>query len=172
MKEIAKTASPYFLRLFHLYESDYGFCAEEHFQELLHLETKRALRNKTVPLLLLLDLTAFEEEKEGDRMLRNLAPALFSSTREIDAKGWYRYPAVLGIIVPDLIAISDSLLPTRDTIVDRLRTNLTKALGSLDAERIGLSCQTPPSPLGATRAAELAPTRQGRHSIPQARSTS
>jgi hypothetical protein len=172
MKKNAKSASPYFLRLFHLYESDYGLYKEEHFQELLDLETKRALRSKAAPLLLLLDLTAFEEKREGDRVLRNLAPVLLSSTREIDAKGWYRYPAVLGILVPDLIATGDSLLPTRDTIVDRLRTDLTKALGSLDVERIGFSCQTLPSPLEATRAAELTPVWQGQHTIPQARSIS
>ena len=145
MKKITKPASPYFLRLFHLYESDYGLCAEEHFQELLDLETKRALRSNRVPLLLLLDLTAFEEKREGDRVLRNLAPVLFSSTREIDAKGWYRYPAVLGILVPDLIGTGGSLLSTRDAIVDRLRANLEKALGSWDLARIIFSCQTVPS---------------------------
>ncbi len=172
MKKNAKPASPYFLRLFHLYESDYGLYAEEHFQELLDLETKRALRSKRVPLLLLLDLTAFEEKREGDRVLRNLAPVLFSFTREIDAKGWYRYPTILGILVPDLIGTGGSLLSTRDTIVDRLRTNLTKALGSWDLERIVFSCQTVPSLLDATRAAELTPIWQGQHIIPQARSTS
>jgi hypothetical protein len=172
MKKNAKSASPYFLRLFHLYESDYGLYKEEHFQELLDLETKRALRSKAAPLLLLLDLTAFEEKREGDRVLRNLAPALFSSTREIDAKGWYRYPAVLGILVPDLIATGDSLLSTKDTIVARLQTNLAKALGSLDVERIVVSCQTLPSLLEATRAAELTPVWQGQHTIPQARSIS
>jgi hypothetical protein len=168
----AKLASPYFLRLFHLYESDYGLCAEEHFQELLDLEMKRALRSKTLPLLLLLDFTGFEEKREGDRVLRNLAPVLFSCTREIDAKGWYRYPAVLGILMPDLIATSDSLLSTRNTMVDRLRTNLAKALGSLAVERIGFSCQTLPSPLEATRAADLTPDWQGQHTTPEVRSMS
>ena len=172
MKKNAKSASPYFLRLFHLYESDYGLYEEEHFQELLDLETKRALRSKAAPLLLLLDLTAFEEKREGDRVLRNLAPVLFSSTREIDAKGWYRYPAVLGILIPDLIPTNDFLLLTRGAVIDRLRTDLAKALGSLDVERVGFSCQTL-SPLPeAARATEFTPVWQGRYTTPQTRSIS
>jgi hypothetical protein len=100
------------------------------------METKRALWSKTLPLLLLLDLTAFRGMGEGDRVLRNVASALFSSTKEIDTKGWHRYPAVLGILVTDLIGASDSLVSTRDAIVDGLRTNLAKTLNSSDLDRI------------------------------------
>jgi len=146
----SRGAIPYFFRLSHLYESDHGLCAEDHFRELLNLETKRAARSKTVSLLLLLDVAAFEEQSEGDRVLSNVTSVLFSSTREIDAKGWYQYPAVLGILVTDLIATSDALLSTRDAIVDRLRTDLAKALGSLVMGRIKFSCQILPSLLEAS----------------------
>jgi hypothetical protein len=155
MKTNANRVIPHVLSLSYLYESDYGLCAEEHFHQLVDLETKRAARSKTISLLLSLDVTAFEGQSKGDRVLRSVTSVLFSSTREIDAKGWYRYPAVLGILVTDVIATGDSLVSTRDIIVDRLRTHLEKALGSLDVERIGFSCQTLPSLLEATRAAEL-----------------
>jgi hypothetical protein len=146
MKKNAKQRIPYFLRLSYLYESDHGLCAEEEFHRLLDMETKRALGSKTSPLLLLLDLTAFRGMGEGDRVLRNVASALFSSTREIDTKGWHRYPAVLGILVTDLIGAGDSLVSTRDAIVDRLRTNLAKTLNSSDLDRI-LSCSNLAEPL-------------------------
>jgi hypothetical protein len=147
----AKRASPYFLRLSYLYESDYGLCAEEHFHQLLALEAKRALRSRTVPLLLLLDLTGFDEGREADLVLRNVTPVLFSSTREVDAKGWHRYPGVLGVLVADSIATGDSLLSARDAIVDRLRANLAKTLASSDIERIRFSCQTVPSSSDSTQ---------------------
>lgn len=172
MKTNANRVVPYLFRLSYLYESDYGLYPEEEFHRLVELETKRAARSKAASLMLLLDVTAFQEEREEDRVLRNLAQVLFSSTREIDAKGWYRYPAVLGILVTDVIATGDSMLSTRDTIFDRLRANLAKALGSLDVERIKFSWQTLPSLQEATRAADPTPAWQGQHLIPQARSMS
>ncbi len=147
----AKRASPYFLRLSYLYESDYGLCAEEHFHHLVALEAKRALRSRTVPLLLLLGLTGFDEEKEADLVLRKVAPVLFSSTREVDAKGWHRYPDVLGILVADSIATGDSLLSATDAIVNRLRANLAKTLAGSTIERIRFFCQTVPSSPDSTQ---------------------
>jgi GGDEF domain-containing protein len=160
MKKTTKRAIPYLFRLSYLYESDYGLCTEEHFQELLDLETKRALRSNTVPLLVLLDLTGFEEKTEADRVLRNAASILFSSTREIDQKGWYRYPAVLGILVTDLIAAGDILPSARDTILDRLRANLAKTIAGSDVERIGFSCQTVVSSADARRSVQPTSTWQ------------
>jgi hypothetical protein len=46
MKKMKKHESPCLLRLSYLYESDYGFCTEEHFQHCL----TPALRSNTVPL--------------------------------------------------------------------------------------------------------------------------
>ncbi len=136
---------PYFLRLSYLYESDHGLYAEEEFHRLVDLETKRAARSKTVSLLLLLDLTGFEAAREGDRLIRDLASALFASTREVDAKGWHRYRRVLGVLVTDVQATLDSLHSTRDAIVDRLRVNLARTLDSSDVQRIKLLCRMVPS---------------------------
>ena len=145
MNKNANLMIPYFLKLSYLYESDHGLYAEEEFHRLVDLETKRAARSKTVSLLLLLDLTGFEGKREGDRVVRNVASALFASTREVDAKGWHQYPAALGVLVTDVTATRDSLRSTRDAIVDRLRVNLARTLDSSDVQRIRLSCLTVPS---------------------------
>ncbi len=136
MKKNANSALPYFLKLSHLYEPDHGLYTEEEFHRLVALEVKRASRSNTVPLLVLLDLTSFDEREEADRAVRKVAPVFFSSTREVDAKGWYRYPSILGILIVDLAPANDSLHTARDAVVDRLRTSLAKSLGSSDLERI------------------------------------
>ena len=152
MNKNANLIIPYFLRLSYLYESDHGLYAEEEFHRLVDLEARRTARSKTVSLLLLLDLTGFEGKGEGDRVVRNVASVLFSSTREIDAKGWHQYPAVLGILVTDLIPTNDSLQATRDAIVNRLRTNLAKTLDSSCLERILFSGHLcPPSQLSTAK---------------------
>ena len=139
MKRNAKIVTAQFLRLSYLYESDHGLYAEEEFHRLVELESKRAARSKTVSLLVLLDLTPFEGRQEGDRVLRDVVSALFSSTREIDTKGWHRYPAVLGVLMTGLMPTNDSLLGARDALVDRLRTNLAETLDSSELERIHFS---------------------------------
>lgn len=141
MKKTKQGQGPYLLRLSHLYESDHGLCTEGHFQQLLELESKRALRSGTVPLLVLLDLTDFENETEAECVLRNVASVLFSSTREIDEKGWYRYPDILGILVTDSITTGGILLSAGDVVTERLRANLAKRLAPSDVDRIGFSCQ-------------------------------
>ncbi len=136
--------SPYFLRLSHLYESDFGLYTEEEFRRLVDLEGKRALRSDAVPVLLLLNLADFEEGEEAERVLRKLAPVLFSSTREVDAKGWYEYRSTLGILITDAVPTHQSLCSMRGVVVDRLRANLARALHRVDLQRIRLSCQTVP----------------------------
>jgi len=128
--------------LSYLYESDYGLLAEEHFHGLVGLETKRAQRSDKLHLLLLMDLPGFEEKRKEDRVLRAVASVLFSSTREADAKGWHRCPAVLGVLFTDLITTGNSLHSSKDAIVNRLRANLAKTLAISDVERIGFSCET------------------------------
>jgi len=136
VKRNAKIVTAQFLRLSYLYEADHGLYAEEEFHRLVELESKRAARSKTVSLLVLLDLTPFEGRQEGDRVLRDVVSALFSSTREIDTKGWYRCPNVLGVVMTDLMPTNDSLRAARDALVDRLRTNLAKSLDRSELERI------------------------------------
>ena len=142
MKKAAKHAIPFFFRLSHLYEPDYGFYEEEHFHRLVDLERKRALRSNTAPALLLLDLTGFGDEVEADPTLRKVASVLVSSTREVDAKGWYRYPAVLGILVADSIAAGGIPFSAGDAVLERLRANLAKNLTRSEVERIGFSFRT------------------------------
>ena len=154
MKKSPKHAIPFFFRLSHLYEPDYGFHEEEHFHRLADLERKRALRSNTAPALLLLDLTDFGNEAEADRTLRNVASVLFSSTREIDAKGWYRYPEVLGILVADSITTGGIPFSAGEAVLERLRANLAKSLTSSEIERIGFSYQTGLAPAGGLLAAQ------------------
>ena len=140
-----KNVVPYFLRLSYLYESDHGLFAEEEFRRLIDLEARRAARSKTVSLLLLLDITAFQGRRELDWITRNVASALFASTREVDAKGWYQYPDVLGVLATDVAATYDSICSTRNDITDELRVSLVGTLDEQDVRRIRFSCRTVPS---------------------------
>jgi hypothetical protein len=144
MKTNPNRLSPYFLRLSHLYESDHGLFGEEEFHRLMDLEAKRGQRSGMVSLLLLLDLNGFQGKREGDRVIKDVASALFASTREIDAIGWHRYPTTLGILVTDVTATLDSLGSKRDAILGRLRVNLATIIGSSDLARVGFSFHAVP----------------------------
>jgi hypothetical protein len=140
MKKITNNLFPHLLKLSYLYEPDLGLFAEEEFRRILDLETKRAARCGITFLLLLLDLGYFRGFTEEDRVIRKAASALFASTSEVDAKGWYRYPTVIGTLVTDIAGMGDYPLLMKNETMTRVHTNLAKNLNRSELERIVFSC--------------------------------
>ncbi|HEV3278028.1 MAG TPA: sugar transferase [Terriglobia bacterium] len=76
--------------------SDKGFAA------MLCLERKRAERSKRHFVLMLLDGNRALRSNDRNSVLRSMAAAVSSSTRNTDILGWYDGDAVLGVILTEL----------------------------------------------------------------------
>jgi lipopolysaccharide/colanic/teichoic acid biosynthesis glycosyltransferase len=70
---------------------------ERFFNHLLLVEKRRTERSRRPFLLMLIDLEHLDPY-EKEEVARQVAIALFSTSRETDVKGWYKRAAVIGII--------------------------------------------------------------------------
>lgn len=84
-----------------------GFCGENDFSELLQLETKRVRGSMRPVSLVLLDLCDVESWNQKQKVVRGIVSQLFSSTREIDVKGWFREGSVIGVLFREIGAEVD-----------------------------------------------------------------
>ena len=75
---------------------------EESFRSMLTLERRRAERSRKPFVLMLLDASAFIEEKTSERFLSRICSVLLKSTRETDLIGWYEKGVVLGVIFTEV----------------------------------------------------------------------
>ena len=75
---------------------------EESFRSMLTLERRRAERSRKPFVLMLLDATAFVEQKIADRFMTRVCSVLLKSTRETDLIGWYEEGVVLGVIFTEV----------------------------------------------------------------------
>ncbi len=140
MRNNKKQKPPYFFKLYHLYESDYGLYSEEDFQKIVGLERKRATKAAVSPMLLLLDLTSAVSSGERDQVLKDVVPVLFSMTSEIDVKGWYHHPTVLGVLIMGSAAANHSL-SAPEALIARLSANLMKSINKWHEEPIQCSAR-------------------------------
>ena len=121
-----------------LIDHDNGLYVQDFFNERLYLERRRTERSKTPFLLVLLNIEeAVRSASNRDKMVFDIASTLFSVTREIDLKGWYRYSSVVGIIFTE---ISPSLpKQTKENILHKIFGNLSKRLTGDQLKKIKTS---------------------------------
>jgi len=107
---------------------------EESFRSMLTLERRRAERSRKPFVLMLLDASAFIEEKTCERFLSRISSVLLKSTRETDLIGWYEKGAVLGVIFTEVSCEGETPITEilRSKVVDALEGELgRKVLSSL-----------------------------------------
>jgi len=85
-----------------LMESREEVLQEESFRSMLTLERRRAERSRKPFVLMLLDASAFIEEKTADRFMTRVCSVLLKSTRETDLIGWYEKGLILGVIFTEV----------------------------------------------------------------------
>src|SRR5215472_2767528 len=95
---------------------------EESFRSMLTLERRRAERSRKPFVLMLLDASAFIEEKSSERFLSRISSVLLKSTRETDLIGWYEKGVVLGVIFTEVTC------QTETPITEILRSKVLHAL--------------------------------------------
>src|SRR5215467_430067 len=115
-----------------LMESREEVLLEESFRSMLTLERRRAERSRKPFVLMLLDASAFIEEKTSERFLGRICSVLLKSTRETDLIGWYEKGVVLGVIFTEVgcenaAAITEIL---RSKVMDALHGELGRKVAS------------------------------------------
>jgi lipopolysaccharide/colanic/teichoic acid biosynthesis glycosyltransferase len=71
---------------------------EQYFDELLTIEKKRCERWKARALLMLVDLSAFQNISERHKIARRIMDVLSNVTRETDVKGWHVEDSIIGVL--------------------------------------------------------------------------
>ena len=122
----------------YLLDDRYGFYVQDYFTELLRIERKRTERSKKPFLLVLLNASELAWT-ERDRLFRDMAAVLFSSTREIDIKGWYKQDSVVGVLFTELSGVGESADLARSNILRKLRTSLSEAIERRYLDRVSIS---------------------------------
>lgn len=110
----------------YLLDKTSGFFVEEYFSELLTYERKRTERSRRPFLLMLLDIDGFSISNGSngngsngkEDAVKKIASALFTSTREVDVKGWYKNGSVIGILFTELNGIDKASL--REKVYSKL----------------------------------------------------
>ena len=115
--------------------ADCALYCKEAFQEVIRREAVRSSRSGRSPLLLLFDVSVWE----STQMTRKITSVLFSSTREIDVKGWYTDSAIMGILFTEFGKMRNAVDAARETIIGRLYGSLSGILSNEDMLRMKIT---------------------------------
>jgi lipopolysaccharide/colanic/teichoic acid biosynthesis glycosyltransferase len=119
-----------------LFDNGHSFYCEDYFNKLLCTERKRTERTKKPILLMLIDIEEVTEIVEKNQVIKNITSVIFSSTREIDIKGWYKSDFVIGIIFTELNGICKN---GKIRFPQEIHNNLCKTLGLEQMKKVSIS---------------------------------
>ena len=105
---------------------------EESFRGMLTLERRRAERSRKPFVLMLLDASAFIEEKTADRFMARVSSVLLKSTRETDLIGWYEKGVILGVIFTEVSCEGEKPITEtlRSKVLNALQGELSRKVAS------------------------------------------
>lgn len=106
---------------------------EAAFTREIYLERRRAERNDTSLVLILLDASAIADAAACAAALRIVTRDLPAVLRDTDKLGWYRRERILGILLYDLRSVNQSLIRT---LADNAANLLQNSLGATLADRV------------------------------------
>jgi len=102
------------------------------FQEAIQRENTRSVRSGKSFLLVLVDVSNHGSGKAPLAPVEEISAVLSSSTREIDAKGWYIEGEILGILFSEFGSMGDSVDAAATAILGRLYNSLSGMIGEKD----------------------------------------
>jgi exopolysaccharide biosynthesis polyprenyl glycosylphosphotransferase len=126
-----------------LIDHDYGIYVEDYFAELLRVERKRSERSKDHFLLMLFDISMFEESDNRKGIIEQITSTLCASIRDIDVAGWYKYDTVIGIMFREMKGGGCSS-PVRDMVLRRIYNKLLNYFDVEHIKNILVSCHSFP----------------------------
>jgi exopolysaccharide biosynthesis polyprenyl glycosylphosphotransferase len=107
---------------------------EEYFQNLLCLERKRTERSRKPFLLTLLNIEKVLQGNERNMKVNEISQVLFTTTRETDIKGWFKYDAVIGIISTEINGTD------KQVIKQKILDNLNAFMEREKVDKIHITC--------------------------------
>ncbi len=115
-----------------------GLFPEKDFHAVVDVEEARSARSGKPCLLMLLSLAGLGAGKTDFE--RELTRTLFSVTREIDLKGWWRTDSQIGILFTEVNVLSpDALHQAQWILKGKILTALQARFGDRATERITIS---------------------------------
>jgi exopolysaccharide biosynthesis polyprenyl glycosylphosphotransferase len=140
-----------------LMESREEVLLEESFRSMLTLERRRAERSRKPFVLMLLDASAFIEEKTSDRFLSRVSSVLLKSTRETDLIGWYEKGVVLGVIFTEVSCETET--PVTETLRSKVLEALNGDLGRKVTSSLVVTTHLFPEKAGQDKSEKVADRR-------------
>jgi hypothetical protein len=115
----------------------YDFHDEVSFNRKLYLERKRMKRSQKPFLLVVMDIEKIlQSNGNGRKAVKDIVSTLFLATRDIDIKGWYKYPAVIGIFYCEIDELNEDV---KSTIFQKLEGALRVVVAPAQFSQIGMS---------------------------------
>src|SRR5215470_3315336 len=130
---------------------------EESFRSMLTLERRRAERSRKPFVLMLLDASAFIEEKTADRFMTRVCSVLLKSTRETDLIGWYEKSLILGVIFTEVS--SEAEKPITEVLHSKVVEALHGELGRKVASSLVVTTHLFPEKAGQDKGEKVADRR-------------
>jgi lipopolysaccharide/colanic/teichoic acid biosynthesis glycosyltransferase len=88
-------------------------------------ERRKSERSGKSVLLMLINIENIESDERKFDAISKIVSVLFSVTREIDIKGWYKYQCNIGIIFREVKEVTDIV---KETLLYKVRDNLNNTL--------------------------------------------
>jgi hypothetical protein len=126
-----------------LTDHDCGIYVEDYFGELLRVERKRSERSKDHFLLMLLDISIFQESDNKKGITEQITSILCASIRDVDAVGWYKYDTVIGLMFREMKEGGCSS-SAKDIIIRRIYDKLLNFFDREFIKKILVSCHSFP----------------------------
>src|SRR3954468_3618066 len=114
---------------------------EHHFLYMLGLERKRTERSSRPFMLLLLSARPLFQSNYGEKVVRQVASAISSSTRDTDSVGWYEWGSTLAVLFTEI----GSTFENSKVICEKVATALEEALEPEHLEAIKINFRVFPS---------------------------
>jgi hypothetical protein len=124
----------------------YDFHDETSFNRRLYLERKRMERAGKPFLFMVIDIAKIGQGNGNGRLIiKEIVSTLFLATRDIDIKGWYKYPVTVGVLYCEIEELSED---TQDKIFHRMQKVLSAVLAPEQFSAIGMSFHAAPEEKG------------------------
>lgn len=121
--------------VYQLIDHEYGLYSENYFNEMIRMERKRTERSKKPFILGLINIEKIVQANGTNGAIKDIASILFSSTREIDIKGWHKYNSIVGILLTEIgdvdigMAIGNLSKKINETLQNHLDEDILKKVG-------------------------------------------
>ncbi len=110
------------------------FYEERQFEEMLVRERKRTERSCRPFILALINIQQMNGQKNEGMTVEKIVNSLFSITREVDIKGWYKRAQALGIIFTEINGTD------KGSVYKKISSNLGGILSEEIFKTISISC--------------------------------